>query len=62
MTQTTKRILALLMAIAMLFAVVGCGGDDADNNSSATDTTPSTETNDDVEYKSYFKELINKIF
>lgn len=49
MTQTTKRILALLMAIAMLFAVAGCGGDDAENNSSATDTTSSTETNDDVE-------------
>ena len=49
MTQTTKRILALLMAIAMLFAVAGCGGDDADNNSSATDKTSSTETNDDVE-------------
>lgn len=51
MTQTTKRILALLMAIAMLFAVAGCGGDKTDNNSSATDKTTSSaeDANTDVE-------------
>ncbi len=44
MTQITKRILALLMAMAMLFAVVGCGEDkDPAENSSTTETTSSEE-------------------
>lgn len=40
MTQITKRILALLMALAMLFAVAGCGDTD-------TESTPTTSSDAD---------------
>lgn len=63
MTQITKRILALLMAMAMLFAVVGCGEDTAD--SSSTDTTSSeAEEVEDLEGVSdddFFSDAVENI-
>lgn len=48
MTRTTRRMLSLLMAIMMLFALAACGGDDQDNQNDGDNNTVVTGVEDGV--------------
>ena len=61
MTQTTKRILAMLMALAMLFAVVGCGEEKTDDTSSVTSTEDTTDDTASVSDDDFFGDAVEDI-
>ncbi len=48
MTRTTRRMLSILMAAIMLFALVACGGDDTDNQNGGENNINATGVEDGV--------------
>lgn len=53
MSKTTKRILSVLLALAMMLALVGCGGgnDTTASDDTASDDTAAEETTDGKKFK-----------